>query len=258
MDDFWHDSDERFVAEFEGRYWQGQQQYLRILIVEIAWFVVKFIVACAVMDGIERWTHARAYGLTPYVGAALAGSSWSKTQKARRRTNEVVESANDPRLVGFLARLTGSRSPSVRRSARVGLKAVLPFVRSWHANFVDSAAMHRLLDLLAKPTGAELTIRLIRSLEFIGDERAIEPLQRLADATTWSDSGLLLSKDIDAIAEAAAAAVPCIQQRADLTRQSSALLRPSAGQSDSLLRPVAETVQPEEQLLRESGTEHLP
>ena len=205
--------------------------------VRIALLIVCFIVTA-------RWIHAFPWWIVWMVGGF--GVTGDLTQLRRRRAAAARQLAAiaDPSAIGpLLAVAVRDSQESVRAAARDALCWLLPRARADTAAQISPGQMECLV-LLMHHASTEFTIAGLKALEQIGDER-IEPL--VEDLAT---------SRVPAVRSAALRALPFVQQRATMRRDSTMLLR-AAGASETtappaeLLRSASATPdEPSSQLLR--------
>jgi len=131
--------------------------------------------------------------------------------------------------------------------ARRTLLALLPLLDAQAYGLLPAESLHRLYFALGNaPLSQELTLAIVRSLEWVGTGQAVAPVQRLVKRGATAE-----------IRSEAERILPCLLWRQQRETESTILLRaasrPSVG-AEQLLRPAAAAtdVAPE-QLLRPSG-----
>lgn len=185
-------------------------------------------------------------------GAELADSRANYRQKV---VGELARTS-DPRAVNVLAKALREGDKATQDVVIGGLTQILPRLRASDARHITPEGMEALLYLLRRTPDAKLTLLVLKSLEQIGDERALPLVQGLAKSAayleiTTTHYGEVRFADIE---RAARETLPFLEARAEQERLRYRLLRPVAPPTDdasTLLRPasgVSET--PAEQLLR--------
>lgn len=163
----------------------------------------------------------------------------------RRKVVAILIRSADMTTLGTLIRCLEEKSSDMDVVAADALKVLLPQVKASDRQYVSDAEIAILLKQL-DGTDFTLTVAILKALEQIGDEKALQQVERMAQ--------LPYSRNYPKrVVEAAQECLPFLQQRAEQSRQANTLLRASESSTspETLLRAAQEeTSVPPEELLR--------
>jgi len=145
------------------------------------------------------------------------------------------------RSLGTVASASLDRDPGIRSTAAEALPPIIESVRSEHYGQLGSRVVPDLCAHLRSPHERGV-LMLLDALEKIGDGRAVEPVQDLAQRSRYAS-----------VRNRSAEILPTLLARRALETAQSTLLRASSDPlpaQDSLLRPAGAAAVAEEQLLR--------
>ncbi len=176
---------------------------------------------------------------------SLACATWLSIyipRRARRSLLDVLRNMDDPRFLGPVltmlvpdgvteVKTSLTLNGYVRKTITAVLMDMLPRVRQEHRANLSRAHMQTLLALLWQSrSGAQLTVRILRALQHIGDESAIPYLEKLVESPNLP------------VQEEAIECLDYLRLHAGDRRQGEMLLRASDNAStvspETLLRPV--------------------
>lgn len=234
----------------------------------------------------KRWklkTRLRRFGWIAFLIAMIftlhkhAGNLWwlwfvwggsaaadTASGNGRKAASELMNTS-DPRAAGVLAIACRDADRDTQNLASIGLKTLLPKLKSSDSEFIDDRGMEALIALLSR-NDAALILSALTALQQVGDERAVPAVLRLshadADISTmkgyWGDLMFEWTgrdrTNWEEVRRAAEECLPYLERNAERKKASSTLLRPAAGGPTSdmaLLRPAGATnAEPQDQLLR--------
>ncbi len=194
------------------------------------------------------WT----FGVTSWLLlGCIGGLRWIlKPTRRHRSALELLAKVSDVRLVGLLAESLEVSGSMAGREIRDALKELLPRLKTSDRHLLSTVQLDSLYRAMDRHDPA-LSIAILRAVEQIGDERALDYVARLAD-------GKGIAARYDHVRAAAQECVPGLVDRRIGERENESLLRPAVAPwgAETLLRPVsgASTVPPE-QLLRSAPAE---
>ena len=168
-----------------------------------------------------------------------------------RRRKEIISALSqteDIRFIGLFALCINEKDYEMRMVANSALTRLLLGMQVSDAQHISNEEMRELVTALHKQKGYPGLMRaLLKGLEQIGDERALENVEALI-----SDPDVF-----PAVRQAARDCLPYLQIRAEQVKQAQTLLRASSGNEaapETLLRPAANVLtNDEQQLLRPNG-----
>jgi hypothetical protein len=207
------------------------------------------LVVYLVFQGVSWWW------IVFFLGGATAAdvASGARTELAR-----ALSRARDPRAVSALAAACVMGDPETKRICEQGLISLLPSLRADEREFVTDDGMKHLISLLASSLNGPLVIAILRSLEQVGDARAVRAVQQLSQGMRQIGSLVVEAEHNDEVRRAAEHCLPYLQATAERDRLRDLLLRPAVSTEDNkkLLRPAgfAPSDSPE-QLLRPAPVE---
>jgi hypothetical protein len=174
---------------------------------------------------------------SPWVVCVAPFAAASVWQAMSVRGHPGMETTRDARLVGALMRVC--RNTPFRRSAQHGLLNVLPMVRDVDAQWIDADAMRNLLWLLYGARDYRLVVAVLDALEYVGDYRCIEPVERIRQTPQYTFSFSRTNQEADEIVRAADRCLLNVRRRIAEAMESSTLMRSATGPDQSVLvRPA--------------------
>ncbi|MDE2205095.1 MAG: hypothetical protein KGK12_00470, partial [Armatimonadetes bacterium] len=178
-----------------------------------------------------RWIHVFPWWLWVAGGVGVT-NDLAMLRRRRAASAQQLGNTADPIAIGpLLAVAVRDSQESVRRAARDALCKLLPRARADTAAQISAGQMECLV-LLMQHGSTEFTIAGLQALEQVGDDRTEPLVEQLATSR------------IPAVRSAALRALPFVQQRATIRRDSAMLLR-AAGAAETTASPA--------ELLRSAG-----
>lgn len=193
--------------------------------------------------------------MQPFMIVSSLGWIASSATRSRWSLASVIAQADDPRFIGpALDFLAQTSDDNVKKSVRSALKNLLPQMRADQAEALTPEQRRALLIPLTLPyDDIELTLSVLKTLEQVGDEKAIPVVKKLTEEGA-------ATCNMRSVKQAAMECLPSLKERAENAQQAQTLLRASdatvAVASDVLLRPAMANADdtPPEQLLRAAPT----
>ncbi len=175
----------------------------------------------------------------------IGGSSAAAQAADRKRPQEMARllaTARDPQAVSVLAVAARSADPATKKIAEQGLRSIMPQFKASDAEHITEQGMEAILHLLSRASESDLRIAILRGLEQVGDERALDVIE-----------SLIRSERDTRLVDAARTCKSYVQGRVQQAQYRQTLLRPTVNPvapDMTLLRPAGASETPLDQLLR--------
>ena len=209
-------------------------------------FVGLFLGMAALFTLIAILTHNTSIiaSMGGYISLTVIGAAASQQQKS---ASLAIARFDDVRAIGALAEALEFKDKRVAPIAEKSLIHLLPRLKASDASLLNPEQRF-CLNRALRGKNTELTVAILKAWEQIGDERAIEEVEKLARGRGRGGSS-------PTVVVAAQECLPFLRQSAERQQIGSQLLRPSDGNltpSDVLLRPATPhaSTDPADQLLR--------
>jgi hypothetical protein len=170
--------------------------------------------------------------LGPFGGMTAVMMALLSATTVQKNAARALARFDDKRAVGPLADALEYNDKEVVKSARAGLTRLLPELRATDHALLTTSQRRTLDKWLGKSNDTDLSMAILRAYEQVGDPKSVEAVAKLADVQTGAALRIrVLAEEV----------LPAMRQHAGDVYAAQVLLRPSAGDDGSLVRPVVGT-----------------